>query len=95
HVSNITALAYNRNQELEADNEAIQALLRRYGHLSGSVTLFQILQLQKEVPLEPPEFFSTHPLTESRLERLSALAQSSPGGVTPLPPNLMTSINCE
>ena len=86
HTTTLTSLAFNRDQEQAADEQAAQALLQHYGHLSGSAALFDILE--QESTLEPPEFLSSHPLTEKRLRRLEQNAKSQQGKTTSLPAGL-------
>lgn len=84
----LTALKYSRGQESEADKLASNTLIALYGHLNGATDLFEALQQVKHGK-EGVEFFSTHPLTEKRIERIHAreatIAQEGNSEVTPLP----------
>ncbi|MBQ0798771.1 MAG: M48 family metallopeptidase [Porticoccaceae bacterium] len=85
-VGLMTALNFSRQQETAADEEAVQTLLRQYGHVLGAEVLFEVLQDNSE-SLEPPVFLSTHPVTEKRIEALAAYKAASitRGKITPLP----------
>lgn len=84
----LTILKYNRDMESQADETAIQAVKSIYGHLGGADELFKILQ-QEAGRLEPPVFFSTHPLTEDRLYEIkihtSQHSAQADSDITPLP----------
>lgn len=84
----LTILKYNRDMESQADKTAMQALESIYGHLGGADELFKILQKEASA-LDPPVFFSTHPLTEDRLYEIkihtSKLAAQSDYKITQLP----------
>jgi len=62
----LTILKYSREMESESDETAIKTLQSIYGHLAGAEDLFKAFQDETE-GLEPPEFFSTHPLTDDRI----------------------------
>lgn len=84
----LTQLTYSRDQEREADATAMHALVTLYGHLAGADELFQTLK-EAAGGWEPPEFLSTHPMTDSRLTRIRETAalhsESASSPVTPLP----------
>jgi predicted Zn-dependent protease len=63
----LTIMKYSRDMEQEADNTAIKALVLNYGHLTGAVDLFSILQNEDD-GVAIPEFFKTHPLSKDRLD---------------------------
>lgn len=85
------AMRYSRDMEHAADEAALKVLVKLYGHADGSTDLFKLLgRLRKKADVrESPEFFSTHPLDEHRIQRLEKLADdngwSRNGGTTPLP----------
>lgn len=91
-IGNVTQLHYSRQQETAADRYALAAVIRNYNHGNYSLSLFKRLQ-----PLDPQpgqlrsiaEYFSTHPLPQSRIAALEGLAAnegwSMTGEVTPLP----------
>lgn len=84
----LTILKYSRDMEAQADETAIQALKSVYGHLGGADELFKILQ-KEAGRLEPPVFFSTHPLTEDRIYEIKIHTSKHPtqdfSDITPLP----------
>ncbi len=69
----ITALKFNRTQEEAADDAALG---RIYGHVHGAGELFEILRAGSGV--EPPAFFSTHPVTDERVAKIEALTRGTP-----------------
>ena len=90
----ITLLTFNRDQERDADVTALTAVAGHYGHIAGSQDLFDaLLKLEKKHPLNPPEFFRTHPLSEKRIEHIAWLAQKNnwnmEGEITPIPENIL------
>jgi len=84
----LTILKFSRDMESQADETAIQALNSLYGHLGGADDLFKLLQ-KEAGRLEPPEFFSTHPLTEDRIYEINVHTSKHPAqnvsDITPLP----------
>jgi predicted Zn-dependent protease len=90
-----TLLSFNRDQERQADEEALRVVAEEYGHLAGAVELFAVFgSLQSEAPaaMTQVEFLHTHPLTASRTAAVAAWAQARgvplAGAVRPLPPAL-------
>lgn len=92
-----TLLAFNRDQERAADEEALRVLAAEYGHVAGALELFELFQkLPRETPsAQTPalELFHTHPLTENRLALARAWAKDKgvavEGARPPLPPTLV------
>lgn len=84
----LTSLHFSRGQEQEADDTALAALVVLYGHTTGAEDLFKVLE-QEQKGYEPPEFFSTHPLTQSRIGHIHALSSQhgdkKPEQITDLP----------
>lgn len=68
----VTLLSFNRDQERQADEEALRVLAAEYGHLGGAVDLFAIFsraQAQQSGGVVPAvEFLATHPLTANRVD---------------------------
>lgn len=85
----LTALKFNREQELLSDESAMTALVHHYGHVGGANSLFAVLAAANPDSLQAPEFFSSHPHTDNRIENISAMAGKhnwpTMGDVTPLP----------
>ncbi len=64
----LTLLTFNRDQEQQADLEALQTLESYYGHTRGAAALFETLKLEEEDSFHQPEFLSSHPLTNKRID---------------------------
>ena len=62
-------LAFSREQEEAADADALQALLRVYGHTDGAATFFERVSEKSALP-EPPALLNTHPDTDARIARI-------------------------
>jgi len=78
----LTALSFTRDQESAADELAVTALVRRYGHANGSTQLFEILNKKhgdddSHTKLKLPEFFTTHPLNETRIAAIHRQIQEN------------------
>jgi predicted Zn-dependent protease len=69
-AGNITTLSYSRDKEREADETALKTLVKLYGNVEGAADLFKVLK-KKEKGSLTPEFYSTHPLTVKRLQRIA------------------------
>jgi len=75
-TSLLTTLNFSRDQESAADKLAVAALAKHYGHASGSIQLFELLnQQQGESGDKIPEFFTTHPLSQNRIAAIQKYAQ--------------------
>lgn len=66
----ILMLPYSRSDEIEADDYAAEMLIKLYGNLKGAEELFEILADSTKGYGNHSEFFSTHPLTTNRINRL-------------------------
>ena len=66
--------AYSREQEEDADELAVIALHRQYGHVGGATDLFETLN-ESYGDEEPPELFSSHPDTDDRIEMIRDIAK--------------------
>jgi predicted Zn-dependent protease len=68
----VTLLSFNRDQEREADEEALRVLAAEYGHVGGALDLFsifaQVQSAQAGTSAPTVEFLATHPLTANRVE---------------------------
>ena len=89
-TGSLTNLHYSRQQETAADIYALGAMVNYYGHGNDSLKFFNRLQTESSIPL--PKFvgyFSTHPLTQTRIDYLSQVAKQKnwqmTGEVTDLP----------
>lgn len=70
--SDVVLNQYSREQELAADELALQLVQGRYAHVGGATRLFEIIRDDAE-DLQFAEFLSTHPATDARIERIEAL----------------------
>lgn len=70
----LTVLSFNRDMERDADHEAIDLLLARYGHLDGADEFFQNMQA-RHGDTGWTEWAQTHP---GVAERLSAIEHRNP-----------------
>ncbi|MEO8194629.1 MAG: M48 family metalloprotease, partial [Gemmatimonadales bacterium] len=69
---------YSRADELEADSEAVENVLRVNIDPEGIPTLFEVLMTQRRTePTVVEGWFSTHPLEESRIEHARVLIERS------------------
>ncbi len=74
-TGSVTNLHYSRKQETAADIYALGAMVKVYGHVGFSLDFFERIKA-KDTRNQIDSYFSTHPLTEDRIEHLSELAKS-------------------
>jgi beta-barrel assembly-enhancing protease len=67
-------LRYSRKDEEEADREGLRMLLAAGLDPSGMIAFFETLRKQQGKGLILPQYLSTHPSTDKRVERLRSLA---------------------
>jgi len=72
--SDIILNSYSREQELAADELALQLVQERYQHVGGATRLFEIIKDDVD-DMQLAEFLSTHPDTGARIERMEALTE--------------------
>ena len=68
-------LKFSRDQELQADLTAMQALNAVYGNVQGAQELFDVFSSLSRV--KQPEIFSTHPHSHNRWDTLREIAQQN------------------
>ncbi len=86
-VNQVVGLRYGRSDELESDRLGFRFMTEAGYDPRGIVEVMQILGAARKGEA-PPEFLSSHPHPENRVEKLQALiAQSFPNGV---PANLVS-----
>lgn len=86
-VNQVVGLRYGRADELESDRLGFQFMTEAGYDPRGIVEVMKILGSARQGEA-PPEFLSSHPNPENRVEKLQALiAQSFPNGV---PANLVS-----
>ncbi len=95
NTGGLSVLKFSRDQESEADQTALNALYQLYGHVDGADLLFKVLeQVTEDDPLQTPEFFSTHPLSEHRIDKIHAFQREHAAragvAITPLPDQFAT-----
>jgi len=81
----LTSLGFNREQERQADLLGIDLLMQLYGHASGATEFFETVRKQPQAGSDLPEFLSTHPGVDERIELLRDRSRQSSGDTTPLP----------
>jgi predicted Zn-dependent protease len=70
---------YSREAELEADRLGVDYAYKAGYNPRGSADFFQqMLQARQRRPTKVEQFFSTHPLTEQRIDRVEAAAARYP-----------------
>ena len=75
NTSLLTALSFSREQESAADNIAVAALVKHYGHAGGAAQLFEVFdKVSDKAKNIVPEFFATHPLNQNRTELIEKQA---------------------
>lgn len=81
-------LKYTRDQETEADIEAMRSMRALYGHLYGAADLFKILAKVDSSGFQP-EFLRTHPHIADRIKRIEQGFKEDSGSqsYTELPEN--------
>ncbi|MCW9047537.1 MAG: M48 family metallopeptidase [Gammaproteobacteria bacterium] len=75
-TSMLTMLSFSRDQEQASDNVGIKVLNSYYGHVQSATDLFQTFKSEhKKAGVNVPQFLSTHPDIESRIEHLNNMAK--------------------
>lgn len=94
-VTSLTALSFNRGQEETADAAALETLASYYGYTTGAEVLFEVLSSSNnEDSIKAPALFSTHPVTEDRINAIREYqAGSGHGRLLPIDRFLPTSSN--
>ena len=88
-AAGLAMLGYSREQETQADEEALKAVVALYGHAGGVAELFTRLGQATAGSGPQIELLRTHPLTQLRLDALQAQARQAGwpanGALTPMP----------
>jgi predicted Zn-dependent protease len=80
-IGQMVNMRYGREDELESDNQGVHYLVQAGYDPRAMVTVMQKLE-QASNGQEPPEFFSTHPSPERRIEQIQAeISKEFPNGV--------------
>lgn len=69
----LVSLSFSRQDEAEADEDSVYYLCETVYAANGTAGFFE--KLSSEEGVEVPEFLSTHPSSESRVEDINALAE--------------------
>jgi Zn-dependent protease with chaperone function len=84
-ATTISLLAFNREQEREADEIALQSLIGYYGHALGSTEFFNKISHLENLDSRLPVFYQSHPGTAARIDFLEGFIDQAVGETTPLP----------
>lgn len=85
--ASVVQRGYSRRAEAQADEAAIQALRRVYGHAGGGAAVFETFaRYREEHGVEMPSLLSTHPLDAERIARLKNAAEGWDAQHHPLRP---------
>lgn len=91
----ISGLKYGRDLETQADEEAVAALARHYGHVGGMGQIFEDFQRMQRNTKIPPEILQSHPDFVTRLAHMKDLATENgyalTGELTPMAFSMSTS----
>ena len=75
-TGSIAGLHYSRQQESAADIYALSAIVERYGHVDASLDFFNRIQTEnRDSRGKLSAYFSTHPLTQTRIDDLYLVAK--------------------
>ena len=74
NANKINNLSYSRSFEREADKQGFEVLIKNKIDPHGMSELFDILK--KSESIQMPEFLSTHPLTDDRLNQVKKLLEN-------------------
>jgi predicted Zn-dependent protease len=73
----LTQLTFSRAQEEQADETALAALAKTYGHVAGATDLFEHLRgSDGRIAESLPQFMLTHPHLSERVEGIRSLARA-------------------
>lgn len=72
-AAGLVSLSFSRDHETEADEYSVYYLCETYWAANGTAGFFE--KLTEDGGVEVPEFLSTHPSSESRVEDINALAE--------------------
>ena len=86
-LASLVPLGYSRGAEQRADEEAVAALVARYGHAGGAASVFEVLAEHSGAIAESvPTFLSTHPADAARIADLTRAAGGWDPARAPLAP---------
>ena len=71
----LTQMHFGREMEVKADQEGLLAVNAIYDDVGSALKLYEVLNgLEADALVKSPEFLSTHPSSDNRLEELTELA---------------------
>ncbi|MCU0869719.1 MAG: M48 family metallopeptidase [Burkholderiales bacterium] len=89
----VTALAFTREQERQADASGLDMLVAAYGHAGGAADTFRVLERATRDRTQPPAILRSHPLDADRVAAIDAWVRArgfTPDGPrTPLPADVV------
>jgi Zn-dependent protease with chaperone function len=91
----LTQMTFSRDQEAQADQEALAALYSYYGYTNGADEFFDYIVQEYPKLSQIPAFISTHPSPPSRLQTIRASFSSSPQTLKPLPQAIQQLRHCD
>jgi predicted Zn-dependent protease len=71
---NLALLKFSRDQEAEADADAMRAIVKVYGHVGGLQDLFHVFREARPDAPSGVQFLLTHPVTAERLQNVASSA---------------------
>lgn len=81
-------MRFSRDFEYQADKDAINSLIKLYGHANGALGLFEVFKSELGEKLSF-EFLATHPLTDNRISQTTKMINqhslSTDSNMTPYP----------
>ncbi|HRG31857.1 MAG TPA: M48 family metallopeptidase [Saprospiraceae bacterium] len=79
NLSSIQNLSYSREFELAADRASFYWMKNLKISTNGMVDMFNVLKMEEAKNIQNlPEFLSTHPMTEDRIQKIKDLIQNEP-----------------
>ena len=72
-----TLMKFSRDFEYQADKDAINSLMKLYGHAEGALGLFKVFEAEQGEQLNF-EFLATHPLTDNRISQTTRMINENP-----------------
>jgi predicted Zn-dependent protease len=70
----LALLKFSRDQEEQADADAMRAIAKAYGHVGGMQDLFRVFQDARPDAPGGAQFLLTHPVTAQRLQNVATTA---------------------
>ena len=81
----ITTGSFSRKQEFDSDKRALEILKNYYGHVGGSMDFFKRIK-ENEYSLEKFSLSRTHPVSQSRIDRIKELIKENKYRIKSLKP---------